>query len=152
MCIVSPEEAAWAIGEITDVEVLVNRAAAGDMLSSVRLGIGALATCRGVLILPVDHACVAERTVRRLLEAGRQEEESVIKPVRNDQAGHPILLPRAIFRSVLVSKEGDTLRDIVGASGLSVLRGRGRSGSLEEYQYTRRSFFIIINGVLSSDS
>ncbi len=122
VCIVSREEAAWAVDEISDVEVLVNRAATGDMLSSVRLGIGALVSCRGVLILPVDHPCVAERTMLALLEAARRGKASVIKPVHNDQAGHPILLPHAIFRRVLVSEEGDTLRDIIAASRLSVLR------------------------------
>jgi len=122
VCIVSQEDAAWAVDELSDVEVLANSAVAGDMLSSVRLGIGALASCRGVLILPVDLPCFAERTVLRLLEAGRREEESVITPVHNDQAGHPILIPYGIFRTVLASEEGDTLRDIIAASGLSVLR------------------------------
>ena len=121
VCIVSQEEAAWAVEEIPDVEVLANHAVTGDMLSSVRLGIGALASCRGVLILPVDHPCVAERTVLALLEAGCGEEESVIKPVYHDQAGHPVLLPRALFRWVLAAEEGGTLRTIIAASGVSVL-------------------------------
>jgi molybdenum cofactor cytidylyltransferase len=122
VCVVSREEAAWAACEIPDVELLVNRSVTGDMLSSVRLGIGALSVCCGVLMMPVDHPCVAERTVRRLLEAGRRAEESVIKPVYDTHTGHPILLPRAIFRPVLVSDEGDTLRNIIAASQLNVLR------------------------------
>jgi molybdenum cofactor cytidylyltransferase len=120
VCVVSQEEAAWAVGEISHAEILVNLSAAGDMLSSVRLGIEALCSCRGVLVLPVDHPCVAERTLTRLLEAGRQDEESVVKPVQGDQTGHPILLPRAMFRAVLASEEGDTLRGIIAASQLNV--------------------------------
>ena len=121
VCVVSLEEAAWAAGEIPDVEILANRAVTGDMLSSVRLGMGALSTCRGLLILPVDHPCVSERTVLTLLDAGRTDDERVIKPVHNGQAGHPILLPHSIFRSVLESNGKNTLREIIAASGLSVL-------------------------------
>ena len=120
--VVSPEERAWAVAEVPGTPFVNNPSDAGDMLSSVRVGMDLVSSCRSVVILPVDHPCVQAETVRRLVAAGRCEGDAVIKPLFQGRAGHPVLIPRTLFARVIASGEGDTLRTIIAASGVPVTR------------------------------
>jgi molybdenum cofactor cytidylyltransferase len=120
--VVSAEDSAWAAVEVPEAQITVNEVRSEEMLASVRVGIQALAHCDGVVILPVDHPHVNASTVRALLEAGRSEDNVVVKPTYRGHAGHPIVIPRLLYPSVLAAKQGDTLRALIASSGIAVRR------------------------------
>jgi CTP:molybdopterin cytidylyltransferase MocA len=120
--VVSPEERAWAIAEVPGTPLMSNPSDSGDMLSSVRLGLELVTSCKSVVILPVDHPCVQAETVKKLVAAGRSEGDAVIKPSYQGRAGHPVLIPRTLFARVLSSGDRDTLHTIIAASGVPVTR------------------------------
>lgn len=119
-CVVSPAEAAWAAGEVPGVRLIVNASGSDTMLSSVRLGVDALASHAGILLMPVDHPHVKEETVRLLVEAAIREPGSVIKPVHGGAAGHPIVVPREAVPAIRAANDHDTLRGIIAASKLPI--------------------------------
>lgn len=122
VCVVSPEEAPWAEQEAAPGRVVVNSSGSPSMLSSVRIGIDALGSRSGVLIMPVDHPEVRIDTARQLLAAAIGAPDSVIKPVYNNRPGHPVIVPRVVFRALLMARQSDSLRGIIAASGVAVLR------------------------------
>lgn len=122
VCIVSPEEAAWAMAAVPHARIITASSQAGAMLSSVQLGVEALISCYGAIILPVDHPAVQERTVGRLIEAGLRGTDAVVKPFYRDRAGHPILVPRSIFPAILSAPAQRTLREVIAMSGIRVDR------------------------------
>lgn len=122
VCVVSPEHATWAEREAPDGRMIVNTSGSEMMLSSVRLGVAALAGCRGVVMMPVDHPYVQELTIRMLMDAGRCQQGSVIKPLYKGHAGHPIIVPREVVPAILASGDRDTLRGILAATAIPVWR------------------------------
>jgi molybdenum cofactor cytidylyltransferase len=117
-CVVSFADAVWAAGEVPDARVLVNADESGDMLSSVRVGLGAFSDAAGALVLPVDHPFVLENTLKRLIAAGEARRGLVVKPTFNGRAGHPVLVPRGLFPAILDAESGTTLRAIINESGI----------------------------------
>jgi molybdenum cofactor cytidylyltransferase len=85
--------------------------AAGEMLSSVRAGLRAVAPAAvAALICLGDQPQMEADTVRRVLQRGRAAEwRPVIIPSYRMHAGHPILLPRRIWPDVISASE--TLKD-----------------------------------------
>jgi molybdenum cofactor cytidylyltransferase len=120
VCVVSPENADWAADEVTEGHVVVNNAYSEEMLSSVRVGVRALAQCRGIIVLPVDHPLVTEQTVESLLSAGRKECDVVLRPIHGGKPGHPVLIPWSLYPPILASSSSDTLRSIIASSGVTV--------------------------------
>lgn len=122
VCVVSPEDAFWAGQEAAPGRVVENSSGSPSMISSVRIGIVALGSRDGVVIMPVDHPEVRTATARQLLTAAIGAPDSVIKPVYNNRSGHPVVVPRVLFPALLTSRQSDSLRGIIAASGVAVLR------------------------------
>jgi molybdenum cofactor cytidylyltransferase len=122
VCVVSPDEAGWAATEVPGAHIVVNPTGSAAMISSVRVGIAALHWRDGVVIMPVDHPDVRSATIHHLLEAAGRNPGSLIKPVCDGNAGHPILVPHAMFAAILASGEHETLREMVAASGINIIR------------------------------
>ncbi len=118
LCVVSPDEAAWAAAEVPEARVVVNENKEADMLSSIQVGLNVAGACAGVVILPVDHPFVNGDTVRLLVTAAKDDTGSVFKPAFNGRSGHPVLIPQALFPAILGADRGATMREIISASGI----------------------------------
>ena len=87
--------------------------ATGEMLSSVKVGLGALAgDLAGAFIQPGDMPCISAGVVAKLLAA--HERGRTVAPVYRGQRGHPVLLDRADWRGMLAVKAGGKPRDGLG--------------------------------------
>ena len=87
-----------------------------DMLSSLQLGLKALSgKCDRVLILPADLPLVLPRTLRQLLSSSCD----LVIPTCGGRPGHPILIGKALFPSVLQYHGPDGLRGAIDAAGIT---------------------------------
>jgi molybdenum cofactor cytidylyltransferase len=88
--------------------------AAGEMLSSVQVGLLALAAdATGALVCLGDQPQMEVETVRAVLDAGEAAGwRRIIIPSYEMRAGHPILLPRCAWPAVIEATT--TLKDALG--------------------------------------
>jgi molybdenum cofactor cytidylyltransferase len=91
------------------VKVVVNPDPSRGMLSSIQVG---LATTGGdpILFLPADMPFVMSATVAEIINACVRRQRLII-PVHQDRNGHPIAIPNALRRAVLVAPPTSTLKD-----------------------------------------
>ncbi len=74
--------------------------ASGEMLSSVKAGLGALpGDLAAAFIQPADMPCVPQAVIGELV--GRHEAGWCVAPRYEGQRGHPVLLDRAYWRAML---------------------------------------------------
>lgn len=87
--------------------------ATGEMLSSIQAGLAAIeAGVEAALVCLGDQPQMEVATVRVLLrEAERTGWQKVIVPSYDMRAGHPILLPRALWMQIMNTSK--TLRDVL---------------------------------------
>lgn len=87
--------------------------AAGDMLSSLQLGMRQLAaTVEAALVVLADQPLLAPETVAALLAAWAAGRGRLIAPVYAGQAGHPVLIGRQHFAALLELPAGGRPRDL----------------------------------------
>jgi molybdenum cofactor cytidylyltransferase len=116
----------------TGARVVVNDEYEAGQLTSVLAGLRAVESPRAAaaLVTPVDVPLVAVSTVRALVERYRETRAPIVRPVRGERHGHPVLIAGAIFEelraldlsqgaNVVVraraSAEGDVVVDDEGA-------------------------------------
>ena len=84
-------------------EVVVNTGYDAGQLSSLLVGLDAIearadaALVEGVLLMLVDEPLVAKDTVRAVIERYRATRAPIVRPVRGDQHGHPVVIDRSLF-------------------------------------------------------
>jgi molybdenum cofactor cytidylyltransferase len=122
VCVVSPQESGWARVDVPEARIQVNEIPSEDMITSVRRGVSVLTQCAGVILLPVDHPHIKASTVRCLVDAGVSGRDAVVKPTFHGQSGHPIFLPQSLFPAVLAAQDHETLRGIIAAPHVKVVR------------------------------
>ena len=106
--------------------------AAGEMLSSVQVGLRAVAAeSRAALLAVGDMPAVEAGVAAQLLAAyagrpespqlaGRRPDECVYIPSYRMRAGHPVLVPRAYWPAILALPRGATLRSAWQAEGAHI--------------------------------
>lgn len=85
------------------------------MFTSVRAAlehIRSLDAESGALLLPCDCPGVRESTIRRLLAEAEHAPGRFLAPAYQGRAGHPLLIPRALFSLVLAHDGAGGLRDL----------------------------------------
>jgi molybdenum cofactor cytidylyltransferase len=89
--------------------------ATGEMLASVQTGLAALSDrCAAALLCLGDQPHMEVGTVQAILAAGRAADwQTIIIPSYQLRAGHPILLPRWLWREILAGQ--GTLRTVLAA-------------------------------------
>jgi CTP:molybdopterin cytidylyltransferase MocA len=88
----------------------------GGMLSSISAALAALedTPVAGALIMPADHPLVVPETIQAIIAAWRGRPDCIWAPSYERRRGHPILIPRAHWQT-LVSEEGQQgLRSFLG--------------------------------------
>ena len=85
--------------EGVDARLIVNPDFERGQFSSVLAGLRAIDRpgVLAMLLTLVDVPLVAPSTVRRILERYRATGAPVVRPVRGDQHGHPVLIDRSLF-------------------------------------------------------
>jgi molybdenum cofactor cytidylyltransferase len=101
----------------TPVEMVHNPPGAEDMLVSVQTGLRVLsqrdAPLQAAMIVLGDQPQIKEEIVLALLQAFRQNGESILVPSYRNRRGHPWLLGKALWQDVLSLKPPHTLRDFL---------------------------------------
>jgi CTP:molybdopterin cytidylyltransferase MocA len=106
-------------------KVVVNADYEQGQFSSLRRGIQALGkTNEAVLMCLIDQPHITSATYRTLLEAHRKNPQAIIIPTFRERGGHPVVLPAALFPSILAAPQTATLRDILREHSEMVLRLR----------------------------
>jgi molybdenum cofactor cytidylyltransferase len=94
--------------------------AAGEMLSSVQVGLGAAsAESRAALLAVGDMPAVEAGVVAQLVAAyaGSSSDDYVYIPSYHMRAGHPVLVPRPYWPAILALPRGASLRSVWRAEG-----------------------------------
>jgi molybdenum cofactor cytidylyltransferase len=101
--------------------VVVNRDYRDGMLSSIQVGIRALADIdgiddtdiRGALVCPVDHPDVDPAVVDILIGRFEEEPHPVTLPVHGGRRGHPVLFSSDVFSELLAAPKTVGARQVV---------------------------------------
>ena len=102
---------------------VVNEAYQTGQLSSVLRGLNAIDRpgVRAMLLTLVDVPLVAPGTIRAVIDRYKATNAPIVRPVRGDEHGHPVLIDRSLF-SLLRTADPTTgakpiVRDHVSAAG-----------------------------------
>jgi molybdenum cofactor cytidylyltransferase len=104
------------------VRVAVNPDPARGMLSSLQEALPLLDAVPGTFVFPVDHPYVAPATARLLMESVLGQLDAVVKPEFQGRGGHPVYIPAALFTPILHAQRDDSLRTVIAASRIRVVR------------------------------
>lgn len=80
-------------------EIVVNAGFESGQLSSLLVGLAAAdhPSTEAVLLMLVDAPFVAASTVRSVIQRYRSTRAPIVRPVRGDAHGHPVLIDRSLF-------------------------------------------------------
>lgn len=86
-----------------------NHRAAAEAVTSVRLGLAALANApvASTLLWPVDHPFVHVDSLLALIDAHRRTTLSIVLPVYQRRRGHPALFARSVWSELMAVAEGE---------------------------------------------
>lgn len=91
-----------------------NDDASRGMLSSLQAGIRALDLgTKAALVALVDHPSVRRTTVTALLDGWQKSRAALVRPTFLGRGGHPLLLAREGFASVLAADPSSSTRDVL---------------------------------------
>jgi molybdenum cofactor cytidylyltransferase len=85
------------------------------MIDSVRIGLRSLqeTPCTAVLISPGDLPAMQVETIRSLIAAFKRTEASIVAPSIDGRRGHPVLVSRSEWMTILEMPEDRTLREFL---------------------------------------
>lgn len=100
------------------VEVVVNAGFEAGQLSSLLVGLRAadVPGTEGVLLMLVDAPLVSSGTVRAVLSRYRETHARVVRPVRGDEHGHPVLIDRSLFAALRSADPATGAKPVVRAN------------------------------------
>jgi len=91
-----------------------------DLLTSYQAGVGWLleneaqtGAVRGALLSLGDQPHLSASTIARIAAQALQAPDSIVIPSYNRRRGHPMVLPRPLWRELLTLPADDTLRTLV---------------------------------------
>ncbi len=96
------ENPAWERGQLSSLQA--------GLLAADRPGV------RGVLVTLVDLPLVSAATVRQVLEAYRRNPSApIVRPVRDQRHGHPVVLGRALFEELRAADPAAGAKPVIQA-------------------------------------
>lgn len=124
------------------IEFIVNTDPNGEMLSSVRCGLGALpAGCTAALVVLGDQAEIRADIIDVLIQAFRAGHGGIVVPTYAGQRGHPIVVPLRYRDELLCAYDATGLRGLLSAHPKDVLEAEITSNAVlqdidtpEDYQ------------------
>lgn len=99
------------------IRLVVNPGYESGQLSSLLAGLNAVdgPGVRAMLITLVDVPAVSAATIRRVIDRYRETNAPVVRPVRGDEHGHPVLIDRRLFDELRRSDPAAGAKPIVRA-------------------------------------
>jgi len=99
------------------VRVVVNPAYESGQLSSLLAGLNAIDTpgVRAMLMTLVDVPAASAATIRRVIDRYHETNAPVVRPVRGDEHGHPVLIDRRLFDELRRADPAEGAKPIVRA-------------------------------------
>ncbi|MCI0519946.1 MAG: nucleotidyltransferase family protein [Chloroflexi bacterium] len=94
--------------------------AAGEMLSSLQVGVAALGDTSAVLIALGDQPQIEAEVVDKVLAAYEETGASLVIPSRQMRRGHPILISRELWPDLLALRSPATLRDFLSTRAAEI--------------------------------
>ena len=86
----------------------------GEMLSSVQVGVRAVAGRAGAALLALaDQPAVTPEIVRSLVNAWRESAAPLVAPLHDGRHGHPVVIAAELFAELLDLRPLDTLNTLV---------------------------------------
>jgi len=96
--------------------------AAGEMLSSLQIGIASLGgKIEAALVALGDQPQIEGEVVKSILSAYRQSKANLVIPSYAMRRGHPMLIARPLWAALLALRYPQTLRDLIQAYGDQIL-------------------------------
>jgi molybdenum cofactor cytidylyltransferase len=97
------------------VRSVVNEAYESGQLSSVLAGLNAADRpgVRAILLTLVDVPLVAAATVSAVIDRYRATGAPIVRPVRGDEHGHPVLIDRSLFAAIRAADPAEGTKPIV---------------------------------------
>lgn len=97
-----------------DIAIVYNPDYEKGMFSSIQAGVRHLPPgYRAFFILPVDIPLVKPTTIRRLIEASKENPGKIIYPVYQGKRGHPPLIPATLAGDILGWGKGGGLKAVL---------------------------------------
>ncbi len=87
-----------------------DRGRTGSLQAGLRMSPSA---APAVLLWPVDMPLVRARTVARLLEWAGPAPQAIFQPSFGGRLGHPLLLPRNCWQTILAAEPDTPLRQLI---------------------------------------
>ena len=82
-------------------KILINHHPEHGMLSSILIGLQEIeSSCGGFFLCSIDYPLVLPTTFQKLLLAHQSNPDRIIKPVFNNQPGHPVVIPKNLFQAL----------------------------------------------------
>jgi molybdenum cofactor cytidylyltransferase len=97
--------------------IVVNAAYETGQLSSVLAGLNAIDRpgVTAMMLSLVDVPFVSPATVRAVLQRHRENHAPIVRPVRGELHGHPVLIARALFDALRTSDPAEGAKPVVRA-------------------------------------
>lgn len=109
--------------DLSEVRIEVNPQVEDGPLSSLRLGLRALAgAASAVLVHPVDHPLVQLPSVVSMLERFERSPAAILVPEYQGEPGHPTLFPGLVFEELMRSPLAAGARWVVEREARRVVR------------------------------
>lgn len=121
VCIIRKDDFDWFNENTNSLECIINYNPELGMVSSVKLGVERYLNKDGVLLFPVDHPFVTNGTFKKLISDFGQNINSVIKPYFKGKSGHPLIVPKDLFKYIVSNDDSNSLNDLIMASGISIV-------------------------------
>ncbi|NIS81693.1 MAG: NTP transferase domain-containing protein [Anaerolineales bacterium] len=106
-----------------DVHIVHNpNFARGEMLSSVKSGLIAVQefSVDAVMVCPGDLPLLLADTVCALIERWQRDPQAILVPSYQDRRGHPVVLAKEVWPSILALGEDQTLREYLKKNETSI--------------------------------
>jgi len=96
---------------------VINEAYATGQLSSVLRGLNAIDRpgVRAMLLTLVDVPLVSPATIRAVIDRYKATQALIVRPVRGDEHGHPVLIDRSLFGLVRTADPSAGIKPVVRA-------------------------------------
>jgi len=83
------------------IDIIINNNYINGPLSSLKCAMKTLEKNMPLLLFPVDHPMVSDRTINSMIKAYSDNPDSIIIPTYEGKKGHPVIFGEAFFKELL---------------------------------------------------
>jgi CTP:molybdopterin cytidylyltransferase MocA len=100
--------------DLKPARVITNKNYEKGQFSSIQCGLRSLAeTVDGVLMSLIDQPHIQRKTYQQVIQQAHLRQNHIIIPTYSLHGGHPIYLPKQLFKPILTEKVSSNLRNVL---------------------------------------